>query len=106
MYGNQEKIHLASSLLKNKSPNVKAQVFWHFDFELRISPYLSLKTATPGRVLPSRNSSDAPPPVEIWVIFSPTPAFFTAAAVSPPPMILVALELATSLATAIVPWLN
>jgi hypothetical protein len=27
--------------------------------------YLSVKAATPGRVRPERNSSEAPPPVEI-----------------------------------------
>ena len=30
----------------------------------------SLRQAIPGRILPSRNSSDAPPPVEICVILS------------------------------------
>ncbi len=30
--------------------------------------------ATPGRVRPSRNSSDAPPPVEQWLIFPSSPA--------------------------------
>jgi hypothetical protein len=36
--------------------------------------YLSVSASTPGSFLPSRNSSDAPPPVEIWVIWSATPA--------------------------------
>src|SRR5207302_10928897 len=34
--------------------------------------------ATPGRVLPSMSSSDAPPPVETWVIWSASPASSTA----------------------------
>ena len=38
------------------------------------SSYLSVSAATPGSVLPSRNSSDAPPPVETWLIFSASPA--------------------------------
>ena len=43
-------------------------------------------TATPGSVLPSRYSSDAPPPVEMWPnAFSSRPSARTAAAESPPP---------------------
>ena len=37
--------------------------------------------------LPSRSSREAPPPVEMWLIFSAKPAFSTAATESPPPMI-------------------
>ncbi len=44
--------------------------------------YLSFNAATPGSSLPSRNSSDAPPPVETCVIFLATPAFLTAGAVA------------------------
>jgi hypothetical protein len=40
----------------------------------------------PGRVLPSSSSRLAPPPVEMWLIFSATPTFSTAATESPPPM--------------------
>src|SRR5208283_1910138 len=47
--------------------------------------YLLLRASTPGSFLPSRNSSDAPPPVEMCVILSATPAAFTAATLSPPP---------------------
>src|ERR1019366_7313896 len=47
--------------------------------------YLLLSASTPGNFLPSRNSSDAPPPVEMCVILSATPAALTAATVSPPP---------------------
>ena len=36
--------------------------------------------------LPSSNSRDAPPPVEMWLILSARPAFSTAATESPPPM--------------------
>merc|ERR1711957_626785 len=46
----------------------------------------SLSAATPGRTLPSRSSSEAPPPVEMCDIFSARPAFSTAATESPPPM--------------------
>ena len=45
----------------------------------------SSSAATPGNSLPSRNSSEAPPPVEMWVILSSSPAWVTAAAESPPP---------------------
>ena len=45
----------------------------------------SFRLATPGRVLPSRSSSEAPPPVEAWVTWSITPNCFAAVAVSPPP---------------------
>jgi len=43
----------------------------------------------PGNFFPSINSSDAPPPVEIWDILSAKPALVTAAAESPPPIIVV-----------------
>ena len=47
----------------------------HIGFALRKSDdcYLSVSAATPGRILPSRNSRQAPPPVEMWVILSATP---------------------------------
>src|SRR5699024_5416554 len=42
--------------------------------------------STPGRVLPSRNSKDAPPPVEMWLKpASSKPRVRTDAAESPPP---------------------
>ena len=67
--------------------------------------YLSLAASTPGSSLPSRNSREAPPPVEICVILSPKPRLFTAAAESPPPIIVVAsFNAASSSATAIVPF--
>src|SRR3569832_1718678 len=52
--------------------------------------HLSVKATTPGRALPSRNSSEAPPPVETCETLLATPAFFTAEAESPPPMMVVA----------------
>src|SRR5207247_7406798 len=45
--------------------------------------HLSSSAATPGNSFPSRNSSDAPPPVETCVSLSSIPA--TAATESPPP---------------------
>src|SRR5882672_3416116 len=46
-------------------------------------PHASSSAATPGNSFPSRNSSDAPPPVETCVSLSSIPA--TAATESPPP---------------------
>src|SRR5450759_3575921 len=63
----------------------------------------SRSAATPGSVLPSRNSMVAPPPVLIKPILSATPASWTAAARSPPPITVVALEAATARATSRVP---
>src|SRR2546421_4822540 len=45
--------------------------------------HASSKAATPGNSFPSRNSSEAPPPVETWVNLCSSPA--TAATESPPP---------------------
>src|SRR2546427_10018803 len=45
--------------------------------------HASSNAATPGNSFPSRNSSDAPPPVETCVSLSSIPA--TAATESPPP---------------------
>ena len=52
-----------------------------------------MRAATPGRVLPSRNSRLAPPPVEMWVMLSATPDFWMAETESPPPTMVVALRL-------------
>src|SRR5271167_3099268 len=49
--------------------------------------FLSVSASTPGSFFPSRNSSDAPPPVEMCVILSATPAACTAATESPTPTI-------------------
>ena len=43
-----------------------------------------------GRFLAFEELEGAPPPVETCVIFLATPAFFTALALSPPPMTVVA----------------
>src|SRR3954470_13512596 len=68
--------------------------------------YLFVKAATPGSTFPSKNSSDAPPPVETWLTLLATPAFLTADALSPPPITVVApaaVALASASATASVP---
>src|ERR1051325_11458507 len=65
--------------------------------------YARLKAATPGNSRPARNSSDAPPPVEICEILSATPADLIAFSESPPPTTLTAPESATALARATVP---
>ena len=57
-----------------------------------------------GQLPPPRNSSDAPPPVEMCVIRSVTPALATAAIESPPPITVVPFTAATAFATAIVPF--
>src|SRR6185437_7216012 len=67
---------------------------------------LSSSAATPGSTLPSRNSSDAPPPVDTWLIVRSRPNSATAAAESPPPTIVVApccVAFAIASATARVP---
>src|SRR5271165_1140811 len=67
--------------------------------------FLSVSASTPGSFFPSRNSSDAPPPVEMCEILSATPAAFTAATLSPPPTIVVAAPLsATASAIFLVPF--
>ena len=72
----------------------------------RISLPLSVSTSTPGSFWPERNSSDAPPPVEICVIFDSMPDCATAAAESPPPTIENAFDSATARAIAKVPCAN
>src|SRR5207253_8148377 len=57
---------------------------------LEHQPALVSRAATPGSTLPSRNSSDAPPPVETCVTLCSSPAWAIAAAESPPPTIVVA----------------
>ena len=46
--------------------------------------------STPGKTLPSKNSKDAPPPVEICVNLSAYPKLIAAAAEAPPPIIVTA----------------
>ena len=63
----------------------------------------------PGSSRPSRNSSEAPPPVLMWVIFEAIPCCSRAAAESPPPTTTVAPASALSArnrAIAFVPWAN
>ena len=68
--------------------------------------YYFSKALIPGRVLPSRNSREAPPPVETWLILSARPNLLIAATESPPPTTLVASLSASALATSPVPLLN
>src|SRR5271165_121283 len=65
--------------------------------------YERSSAATPGSRMPARNSRDAPPPVETWVILLVTPAALMAFSESPPPTTDVAPEAATALASATVP---
>src|SRR5205807_10566002 len=64
---------------------------------------LSVSSATPGNSFPSNNSSVAPPPVEMNVILSATPACLTAVTESPPPIIVIAFDRASARAIAKVP---
>ena len=73
-------------------------------FSVAVWTYLSFTQTMPGSSFPSKNSREAPPPVEIWVILSPNPSVLTAAAESPPPMIVIASVSARDLATAMVPF--
>src|SRR5438309_1119220 len=66
----------------------------------------SRSAATPGSVLPSRNSMVAPPPVLMWPILSATPAASIAAARSPPPITVYARDRDRAPATARVPAAN
>ena len=68
--------------------------------------YLSSRHSIPGNFFPSKNSSDAPPPVDMCVILSCNPAFLTAAAESPPPIIVVASISDNTFAIAFVPIAN
>src|SRR5919112_3431644 len=65
--------------------------------------YSSGSIAMPGNSLPSTYSSEAPPPVEMWLILSSSPSLLTAATESPPPTTLVAPLSATAVATPSVP---
>src|SRR6185436_260609 len=66
----------------------------------------AFSTSTPGRLAPAMNSSEAPPPVEMWVMRSAKPDAFTASTDSPPPTTLIASASATARAMAIVPFAN
>src|ERR1700682_22599 len=72
-------------------------------------PILSASTSTPGSLEPARNSSEAPPPVEMCEILSATPDSWIAATESPPPTIEVApadAAAATALEISSVPLAN
>mmetsp|Transcript_50715 Transcript_50715/g.134101 ORF Transcript_50715/g.134101 Transcript_50715/m.134101 type:complete len:231 (-) Transcript_50715:814-1506(-) len=56
----------------------------------------------PGRTLPSRSSSDAPPPVETCVTLSSVSYFLQQVAVSPPPMTVTTPALVTSTMVSII----
>ena len=60
-------------------------------FAVSAKNHLSCRQAMPGSSRPSRNSREAPPPVEMWVILSAKPSCSQAAAESPPPTMVVAL---------------
>src|SRR4029077_6662790 len=76
-----------------------------FDFNL-LRHHDTRSTSTPGSFWPAMNSSDAPPPVEMWLMRSAKPDAFTASTDSPPPTTLVAFASATARAIAIVPFAN
>ena len=60
----------AEALIRNQD-YAQAQKFWApQQGRSRRADYLSSRQATPGNSLPSRNSREAPPPVEICVILS------------------------------------
>ncbi len=65
-----------------------------FIFILFIVSYFVI-AAIPGNTFPSRNSKEAPPPVEIWLILSARPLLLTALTESPPPIIETASASAT-----------
>merc|ERR1719460_2537156 len=70
------------------------------------TPYLASRAAMPGSTLPSRSSSEAPPPVEQKVTLSSMSHLAAAVAESPPPMMPwppFALSSATASSTDLVP---
>ena len=87
------------NFLKKKAHFFKVRLKIHSNFV----NYLSVRQATPGRVLPSRSSNEAPPPVETWLTLSSRPNLAIAVAVSPPPMMVVASSSAKQSATPLVP---
>src|SRR5271157_3158534 len=71
--------------------------------------HLSVSASTPGSLRPPRNSSEAPPPVEMCEICFATPDWCTAATESPPPIMDMApavVAAATALAISSVPLAN
>src|SRR5579859_1550079 len=90
---------------KRQKAKGKSQKFHRLQF-ITSAGYLSVSAATPGSSIPARNSSEAPPPVEICEILSETPADLTAFSESPPPTTDTAPDCATALAIATVPLSN
>src|SRR6185437_3592136 len=66
----------------------------------------AFNAVTAGSSLPSRNSRNAPPPVEMYDTWSAMPYLSTAARVSPPPAIENALDAAIARASVSVPLPN
>mmetsp|Transcript_25565 Transcript_25565/g.31481 ORF Transcript_25565/g.31481 Transcript_25565/m.31481 type:complete len:278 (-) Transcript_25565:387-1220(-) len=64
---------------------------------------MSARAATPGSTLPSRSSSEAPPPVEMWLISPARPDCSQAATESPPPMMVTAPSLVISARISTIP---
>src|SRR6185503_6092685 len=81
----------------------------HLDRRLAHAAWTSVRSgmaATPGSVFPSISSSEAPPPVDTWVILSARPSSSTACTDSPPPTTVTAPLAASSSATRFVPVAN
>src|SRR5438128_48710 len=95
--------HCFLQVLRRQAGETPAQLHGHY---FLTHQFLSVSAATPGSSLPSSNSSEAPPPVEINVILSARPACLTAVTESPPPIIVVAPDCAIASAIAIVPSPN
>ena len=78
--------------MRRRTPPVSAAVLCIFQLPRRSFTGSTRRSsaATPGSVLPSRNSSVAPPPVETYVTFDAKPSMCAAAAASPPPTTLTA----------------
>ena len=62
----------------------------------KLPPHLSAIAASPGSVFPSRYSSVAPPPVEIWEILSESPVFFSRKEIKVPRAIVIRICFAAS----------
>lgn len=101
----QNLIHSLPSSLQDRSPllffcysfrnpyittrNKKPYQPWMALLEIQVQVQASSSARTPGSGFPSSNSKLAPPPVEMWLILSASPAFSTAATESPPPIMVV-----------------
>src|SRR3954462_1093419 len=64
----------------------------------------ALRAATAGSSLPSRNSRNAPPPVEMYETPASMPYLSTAATASPPPATATPFAAAIARARVSVPW--